>query len=158
MTARELASITALNSEGWRTRFALAEDGIFGPHIAARVLEVIERDAGRMACHGQTVASPVAPAVFAGAEADPAAAFALLLDAARYDGYDLDLDEPVGLEEVAARLGVERATADKWRTRGVLPQPTWRVGGRPAWRWAVIVQWTRETGRAIPDATARAAS
>jgi hypothetical protein len=153
-TRREVASITALNSGGWRARFALCDDPVFGTCISSRVLEVIERDAGRMACHGQGVASPVAPSVFAEADASPAVAFRLLLDKARYDRYDLDPDEPVGLEELAARLGVERDTADKWRTRGVLPQPTWRVGGRPAWRWAVIVQWVRETGRQMPGCLA----
>lgn len=150
-TRREVASITALNSSGWRARFALCDDPVFGTCISSRVLEIIERDAGRMACHGQSVASPVAPSVFAEADASPAAAFALLLDKARYDGYDLDPDEPVGLGEVAARLGVPRVTVDTWRTRDVLPQPTWRVGGRPAWRWNALVQWVRETGRTLPD-------
>jgi hypothetical protein len=57
-------------------------------------------------------------------------------------------DEPVGLEEITERLGVQRGTADKWRQRGVLPAPTWpAVGGRPAWRWAVIRDWAFATGR-----------
>jgi hypothetical protein len=59
-----------------------------------------------------------------------------------------DPDEPVGLEEIAARLGVKRVTADTWRTRKKLPAATWpRVGGRPAWRWQVIRDWAIETGR-----------
>lgn len=62
--------------------------------------------------------------------------------------------EPVGLEEIAARLGVKRGLVDKWRTRGVLPEPTWTVGGRPAWDWSVIEQWARDTGR-LGEGTSR---
>ncbi len=59
----------------------------------------------------------------------------------------VDLDEPVGLVEIAHRLGVVRDTADKWRVRGELPPPDFTVGGRPAWRWATIEAWARRTGR-----------
>jgi len=55
--------------------------------------------------------------------------------------------DPVGLAEIADRLQVDRATADQWRQRGVLPDPVWTVGGRPAWPWPVIAAWARETGR-----------
>jgi hypothetical protein len=59
-----------------------------------------------------------------------------------------DADEPVGLREIAGRLGVERGTADQWRTRRELPAATWpSVGGRPAWRWKVIEDWAIQTGR-----------
>ncbi len=54
---------------------------------------------------------------------------------------------PVGLAEIADRLGVERCTVDKWRNRGLLPEPRWTVGGRPAWAWADIAAWAFETGR-----------
>lgn len=56
--------------------------------------------------------------------------------------------EPVGLEEIASRLGRPRDTVDKWRARGVMPDPEpTTVGGRPWWRWGVIEQWARDTGR-----------
>lgn len=55
--------------------------------------------------------------------------------------------EPVGLAEIAERLGIKRDTADHWRTRGLLPEPSWTVGGRPCWPWSVIEAWARETGR-----------
>ena len=55
--------------------------------------------------------------------------------------------EPVGAVEIAARLGVARATVDQWQTRGILPQRDWTVGGRPAWSWLTIETWARETGR-----------
>jgi predicted DNA-binding transcriptional regulator AlpA len=55
--------------------------------------------------------------------------------------------EPVGLAEIAERLGVKRATADIWRNRGLLPEPRWTVGGRPAWNWPDIAKWAESTGR-----------
>lgn len=55
--------------------------------------------------------------------------------------------DPVGTVEIAARLGVKRATVDQWRVRNLLPSPTWTVGGRPAWEWAMIEAWARATGR-----------
>lgn len=55
--------------------------------------------------------------------------------------------DPVGLVEIAQRLGVRRTTADVWRNRGLLPEPRWTVGGRPAWAWADIEKWAKETGR-----------
>jgi predicted DNA-binding transcriptional regulator AlpA len=58
---------------------------------------------------------------------------------------------PVGLAEIAARLGVTRQTADNWRTRGVLPEQRWTVGGRPAWAWSDIEAWAKETGRLGSD-------
>lgn len=58
--------------------------------------------------------------------------------------------DPVGLAEIAERLGVQRRTVDRWRERGVLPDPTWTVGGRPAWDWPIIEAWGRATGR-LPD-------
>ncbi len=55
---------------------------------------------------------------------------------------------PVGIIEIAERLGVERATVDMWKYRGLLPEPKWTVGGRPAWNWTDIERWARATGRA----------
>lgn len=56
-------------------------------------------------------------------------------------------DTPVGLVEIAERLGVERQTVDAWRHRRLLPDPAWTVGGRPAWAWSTIEAWARHTGR-----------
>ncbi|MGZ6836791.1 MAG: helix-turn-helix transcriptional regulator [Blastococcus sp.] len=56
--------------------------------------------------------------------------------------------DPVGIPEIAARLGVKRATVDIWRTRQLLPEPRWTVGGRPAWNWPDVLEWARQTGRA----------
>jgi hypothetical protein len=55
--------------------------------------------------------------------------------------------DPVGIPEIGQRLGVERTTVDQWRQRGVLPDPDWTIGGRPAWDWLTIRLWADETGR-----------
>lgn len=60
----------------------------------------------------------------------------------------MDDCEPVGISEVAERLGVKRPTVDIWRQRGVMPEPRWTVGGRPAWNWPDVLAWAEETGRA----------
>ena len=54
---------------------------------------------------------------------------------------------PVGATEIAALLGVKRDTVVQWQGRGVMPAPDWTVGGRPAWRVGVVLEWARETGR-----------
>ncbi len=53
----------------------------------------------------------------------------------------------VGPQEVADRLGVQRATVDRWRQRGVLPEPTWQLAGGPVWLWGDVAAWARRTGR-----------
>jgi len=57
------------------------------------------------------------------------------------------MSDPVGLAEIAERLGVQRQTAVQWRQLGLLPDPKWTVSGSPAWEWRDIVKWARETGR-----------
>ena len=56
--------------------------------------------------------------------------------------------EPVGLSDIARRLGVAQQTAKQWKLRGLLPEPKWTVGGRPAWDWPQIEKWAKKTGRA----------
>jgi len=58
--------------------------------------------------------------------------------------------DPVGLQEIADRLGVSRRTPQQWRLRGLLPEPRWSVGGVPIWNWGDIERWARETGRIKP--------
>lgn len=56
--------------------------------------------------------------------------------------------EPVGLAEIADRLGYPRQTAKTWMQRGVLPDAgPGTVSGAPWWDWAAIVKWADETGR-----------
>lgn len=62
--------------------------------------------------------------------------------------------EPVGVVEIAQRLGVGRTAVDNWRWGRSLgfPASRWTVGGRPAWEWADIEAWARATGR-LPAST-----
>lgn len=56
--------------------------------------------------------------------------------------------EPVGLAEVADRLGLHRQTTKQWHLRKLLPPPgPGTVSGAPWWDWAVIEEWARKTGR-----------
>lgn len=55
--------------------------------------------------------------------------------------------DPVGLVEIAQRLGLASDTPRIWNQRGRLPAPRWRVSGRPAWEWSEIEEWARATGR-----------
>lgn len=50
--------------------------------------------------------------------------------------------DPVGIKEIAERLGVKRATVDMWLQRQLLPDHDWVVGGRPAWNWPIIKKWS----------------
>jgi hypothetical protein len=54
---------------------------------------------------------------------------------------------PVGLADIAAALGVKRATADQWRWRKLLPKEMWTIGRSPMWPWPVIEDWAVTTGR-----------
>lgn len=57
--------------------------------------------------------------------------------------------EPVGIKELADRVGTTRKTVDTWRERpgAKFPSPRWVVGGRPAWDWCDIEEWGVATGR-----------
>lgn len=60
-----------------------------------------------------------------------------------------DPEGPVGLAEIAERLGAKPKTAETWRYRGLLPDPEpGTVGGRSWWKWGRIRSWAIETGRA----------
>ncbi|MCA1832577.1 MAG: hypothetical protein LC750_07570 [Actinobacteria bacterium] len=68
--------------------------------------------------------------------------------------------EPVGLLEIAERLGVRPQTARNWRggdVRVPMPAPRWTVSGMPAWAWDDVEAWARATGRLAERGTGRAA-
>lgn len=60
--------------------------------------------------------------------------------------------DPVGVVELAARLGVAPRTVRMWRERSVgarvpMPQPDYaEVNGSPAWEWPSILRWAGLTG------------
>jgi hypothetical protein len=43
--------------------------------------------------------------------------------------------DPVGIADIADRLGVPRGTVKIWHHRGKLPPSRWVVSGRPCWDW-----------------------
>jgi predicted DNA-binding transcriptional regulator AlpA len=57
------------------------------------------------------------------------------------------LTDPVGIKEVAERLGVQRGTVDQWLQRELMPPADCLIGGRPAWSWPTIEKWARDTHR-----------
>lgn len=125
-------------------RGAIMRDGVDDPRaIAENDLELV------------ALAGPILDAAASAWEAFYASERrALLEQAARGEiddsGTNVDMaptPEPVGIVEIAARLGVKRRTVDQWGQRGLLPAPRWTVGGRPCWDWADVEAWARETER-----------
>jgi hypothetical protein len=57
--------------------------------------------------------------------------------------------DPVGLADIARRLGLDRGTPTAWRARyREFPSPRWTVGNYPAWDWTEdILPWLERTGR-----------
>jgi hypothetical protein len=57
--------------------------------------------------------------------------------------------DPVGLVEIAERLGLRRQTIAMWRLRhDDFPVPRWTVSAVPAWDWSLdVVPWLAATGR-----------
>ena len=63
--------------------------------------------------------------------------------------------DPVGIKDIAERLGVKQQTAAMWNHRGILPTPKWEASGIPLWDWPEIEAWHRNrSGRGIPRETA----
>ncbi len=64
------------------------------------------------------------------------------------------LRDPVGLQEIADRLGVDRGTVNSWRSRSKdvrrvagMPKPDAVRTGTPLWSWRTIEAWATETKR-----------
>jgi hypothetical protein len=82
-----------------------------------------------------------------------------------------DPGELVGLTEIAARLHVDRRTADTWRQRArdagpgpaarrgrPLPDPPLTISGTPLWPWSIIEDWAQGTARLDQDGAPAAAT
>ena len=66
------------------------------------------------------------------------------------DDYECD---PVGVIEIADRLGVEARSVHMMGRRGTLPPPDWdSINGYRAWNWPTVLWWAGETGRLRTDA------
>lgn len=59
------------------------------------------------------------------------------------------LPDVVGVKEIAERLGVEPQVVRLWKHRGLLPEPDWSVGGRPAWLWSRFDGWQLPGSRVV---------
>jgi hypothetical protein len=61
---------------------------------------------------------------------------------------------PVGVDEIAVRLGVARHTVTMWRQRSKtwvnvppFPEPEGQISGRDWWWWKVVEDWATVAGR-----------
>ena len=64
------------------------------------------------------------------------------------NGHGLDV---VGPAEVAAMIGVKKATVHQANARGRMPAPDLIVSRVPIWTRERIVAWAHDTGRRIVD-------
>jgi len=56
--------------------------------------------------------------------------------------------DPVGVLEMAKRLGIQDRSVHMIRRRGQLPRPDYeQVNGSRAWEWSTILWWAGETDR-----------
>jgi len=53
----------------------------------------------------------------------------------------------VSIAEIADRLDVPKDTVNKWRHRGLLPDPDYSLAVGPVWEWSTIERWAIDTGR-----------
>lgn len=56
---------------------------------------------------------------------------------------------PVGVREIAQRLGSTSSAISQCLHRGEMPDPRWVVSGRPAWDWPDVEVWAVERGRLV---------
>lgn len=49
--------------------------------------------------------------------------------------------EIMGVAEISAHAGVRPDTVHKWRTRGILPPPDWKLAMGDVWRRETIEEW-----------------
>lgn len=56
--------------------------------------------------------------------------------------------DPVGIPDIAERLGVAATTPHQWKTRGLLPAPDYTISGIVlAWDWRKVLRWAGLNGR-----------
>ena len=55
----------------------------------------------------------------------------------------------VSYDEIAALLGVQKATVWRWKSTDVLPEPIGQISGQWLWTREAIIAWASSTGRTI---------
>jgi hypothetical protein len=67
-------------------------------------------------------------------------------------GRKIDVDDLVGVDEIADRLGLKRRqVVHNWRARHPdFPEPVAKLNGGFVWYWPDVAAWARETGRITP--------
>jgi len=59
-----------------------------------------------------------------------------------------DLDDLVGVAEIAQRLGMGTSVVHDWRRRHEeFPEPVLRLRMGLVWSWKEIASWAKQTGR-----------
>lgn len=53
----------------------------------------------------------------------------------------------VDISIIAKQLGVPKDTVNKWRWRGVLPEPDFDLDVGPIWYWETVREWAERTNR-----------
>ena len=68
-------------------------------------------------------------------------------------GRSVNVENLVGVQDIAAKLGVERTTVHKWRVRHDFPDPVAALGGEGqagrkflVWDWTDVEVWARTNG------------
>lgn len=60
-----------------------------------------------------------------------------------------ETSEPVGVVDIAHRLGVKPGTVHAWVQRDEdFPIPRWEIGGQRLYSWPSVRAWAEATGRA----------
>lgn len=59
------------------------------------------------------------------------------------------LQQLVSYEEIAAMLGVQKATVWRWKSTDMLPDPVGQISGQWLWTREAIIEWAISTGRTI---------
>ena len=62
--------------------------------------------------------------------------------------------DPVGVLEVADRLGVKDRTVHMWLFRNLMPDPDFdTVNGSRAWEWRTVLKWAGENGKTYTESS-----
>jgi len=62
--------------------------------------------------------------------------------------YSRVMNDPIGIAEIAERLGARPVTVRLWKSSGTgFPLPTGTVSGQPVWSWLDVFEWAEANGK-----------